>query len=136
MTHKVGLVVARYHEKITSRMREEAEKAAEENGAQIQQVLTVPGSYDTPLAAQKLAEKDEIDAVTVIGAIVKGDTDHDQVIGHSTAKSLQEVSMDTDTPVTMAITGPGMTAEEAYNRISYAYDAVESALEIVGEFEA
>lgn len=130
---KIGLVVAEYHREITSKMREKAEKAAEEKGAEVEKVLKVPGSYDTPLAAQRLAEKESIDAVTVMGAIVKGETDHDQIIGHATAKTLQEVSLETDTPVTMAITGPGMTAEEAYERIDYAYDAVESALEMVDE---
>lgn len=133
MTRKVGLVVAKYHTEITSRMREEAEEAAEDSNAEVE-VREVPGSYDTPLAAQKLAEKEKVDAVTVMGAIVEGDTDHDKIIGHATAKTLQEVSLETDTPVTMAITGPGMTAEEAYDRISYAYDAVESALEMVEEF--
>jgi 6,7-dimethyl-8-ribityllumazine synthase len=133
MTQKIGLVVANYHREITSEMRKKAEEAAEDNGAEVKEVLDVPGSFDTPLAARKLAEKEDIDGVTVMGAIVKGDTDHDQIIGHSTAKTLQEVSLDTDTPVTMAITGPGMTAEEAYERTSYAYDAVESALEMVEE---
>lgn len=130
---KIGLVVAKYHREITSEMREKAEKAAEENGAEVEEVLEVPGSYDTPLAAQRLAEKESIDAVTVMGAIVEGDTDHDQIIGHATAKTVQEISLEADTPITMAITGPGMTAEEAYERIDYAYDAVESALEMVDE---
>lgn len=135
MTVKVGLVVAKYHREITSKMREKAEEAVEDNEAEVEKTLKVPGSYDTPLAVQKLAEKEEIDCVTVMGAIVEGDTDHDKIIGHSTAKTLQEVSLETSTPVTMAITGPGMTAEEAYERIDYAYGAVESALEIVGELE-
>jgi len=131
---KVGLVVAEYNGEITSRMREEAEYAAQQKDAETE-VVKVPGSYDTPLAAKRLAGKDEIDCVTVIGAIITGDTDHDKIIGHSTAKTLQEVSLETDTPVTMAITGPGMTAEEAFERTHYAYNAVESALEMTQELE-
>lgn len=129
MGKKVGLVVAEYNREITSSMREEAEDAAQENDADVEAV-NVPGSYDTPLAAQKLADRDDIDCVTVIGAIIEGDTDHDKIIGNSTAKTLQEVSLESGKPVTMAITGPGMTAEEAYERTHYAYDAVESALEM------
>lgn len=134
MTLKLGLVVAKYHREITRKMREKAKEAAEENEAEVE-TLKVPGSYDTPLAAQRLAEKEEIDAVTVMGAIVTGDTDHDQIIGHSTAKTLQEISLKTDTPVTMAITGPGMSAEEAAKRIDYAYGAVQSALDMVEELD-
>lgn len=135
MTHKVGLVVAKYHREITSKMKEKAIEAVNQRDAEVKEILEVPGSYDTPLAAKKLAKKDEIDCVTVMGAIVTGDTDHDEIIGHSTAKTLQEVSVREDTPVTMAITGPGMTAEEAYERIDYASGAVESALDMVEEFE-
>ena len=125
-------MVAEYNGEITSSMREEAEDAAQENDADVE-VVHVPGSYDTPLAAQKLADRDDIDCVTVIGAIIEGDTDHDKIIGNSTAKTLQEVSLESGKPVTMAITGPGMTAEEAYERTHYAYDAVESALEMTEE---
>ena len=132
MGKKVGLVVAEYNGEITSSMREEAEDAAQENDADVE-VVHVPGSYDTPLAAQKLADRDDIDCVTVMGAIIEGDTDHDRIIGNSTAKTLQEVSLESGKPVTMAITGPGMTAEEAYERTHYAYDAVESALEMTEE---
>lgn len=135
MTIKVGLVVAKYHREITSKMKEKAVEAVEENNAQVEEVLKVPGSFDTPLAAQKLAEKEKVDCVTVMGAIIEGDTDHDKIIGHSTAKTLQEISLETEKPVTMAITGPGMTAEEAYDRIDYAYGAVESALEMVEELQ-
>jgi len=132
MGKKVGLVVAEYNREITSSMREEAEDAAQENDADVE-VIRVPGSYDTPLAAKKLADKDDINCVTVMGAIIEGDTDHDKIIGNSTAKTLQEVSLKSGKPVTMAITGPGMTAEEAYERTHYAYDAVESALEMTEE---
>lgn len=131
MIDTIGLVVAKYNREITSKMRVKAIEAAEENDAEVEKIVEVPGSYDIPLAAKKLAEKEKIDCVTVMGAIIEGDTDHDEIIGNSTAKTLQEVSLKTDTPVTMAITGPGMTAEEAYERIDYAYDAVESALDMI-----
>lgn len=135
MSYNIGLVVSKYHREITSKMREKAVETVENRDAKAKEILEVPGSYDTPLAAKKLAEKEEIDCVAVIGAIVTGDTDHDEIIGHSTAKTLQEISVESDTPVTMAITGPGMSAEEAYERIDYASGAVESALDMVEEFE-
>lgn len=129
---KIGLVVAEYNEEITEKMRKEAEQEARENDVETE-ILKAPGSYDTPLAAKRLSERDDIDCVTVIGAIIEGETDHDKIIGHSTAKTLQEISLNSDKPVTMAITGPGMTAEQAYERTNYAADAVKSALEMVDE---
>lgn len=130
MSLKVGLVIAKYHREITSKMEKRAVEAAENHDAEVKEKMEVPGSFDIPLAAKRMASDDDIDAVTVIGAIVEGDTDHDKIIGHSTAKTLQEISLDTDKPVTMAITGPGMTAEEASQRIDYAYSAVEGAIDM------
>lgn len=127
---KIGIVRAKYNEAITQKMLESAREKAEALDAELE-VVEVPGAYDTPLAADRLARKDEIDAVTVIGAIIEGDTDHDEIIGHTAASKLSEISLDRDTPVTMGVTGPGMTASEAKDRIEYAGQAVESAVEIV-----
>lgn len=126
----IGLVVAEYNSGITEKMKDEAVKAANENNAEIIEIKKVPGAYDTPLAAMRLASREDVDCVSVIGAIIKGDTSHDEVIGHSTAKTLQEISLETDTPVTLGITGPGMTASEASERIEYGYQAAVSALEL------
>ncbi|MFB6203978.1 MAG: 6,7-dimethyl-8-ribityllumazine synthase [Candidatus Nanohaloarchaea archaeon] len=126
---RIGLVIAKYNRGITEQMEEEAEEAAEEKGVEIEKKY-VPGTYDTPLAADRLARRDEIDAVAVLGAIIEGDTDHDKIIGHATAKKLQDIAVDRDKPVTMGITGPGMTAEEAKDRVHYAANAVDAAVEI------
>ncbi|MFB6300099.1 MAG: 6,7-dimethyl-8-ribityllumazine synthase [Halobacteriales archaeon] len=132
----IGLVVARYHQAITERMEEMARTAAEERGATVAETIHVPGAYDTPLAADRLARRDDIDAVAAMGAIITGDTDHDQVIATAAAQGLTDVSLDRDTPVTFGIAGPGMTAEEAYDRIDYGASAVESAIDMTEERSA
>jgi len=127
---KIGIVKAQYNKGITDKMLESAEKRAEELGAETK-VVEVPGVYDTPLAADRLARKEEISAVTVLGAIIEGDTDHDKIIGETASQKLSEISLERDKPVTMGITGPGMTADEARERIDYASQAVESAANIL-----
>lgn len=124
---KLGIVKADYNQAITDRMLEIAKEKAEELEVQVEKIIEVPGAYDTPLAADRIARKDEIDAVVVIGAIIEGDTDHDKIIGHAAAEKLSDVSLERDTPVLMSIAGPGMTAEEAKDRTHYAAGAVESA---------
>lgn len=128
----LGLVVADFHRPITEQMEAAAAAAADDAGATIVDTLHVPGSYDTPLAADRLARRDEVEAVAVLGAIVTGDTDHDQIIGNAMAKGLTDVSLDRDTPVTMGVTGPGMSIEEARERVDYGARAVESAVDMVG----
>jgi 6,7-dimethyl-8-ribityllumazine synthase len=129
----LGLVVAQFNKErpITHEMEARAREAADERGADIVATLEVPGSYDTPLAADRLARREDVDAVAVIGAIVTGDTDHDQVIADAAAQGLTEVSLDRDTPVALGITGPGMSQDEAAARIDYGATAVNSALDMV-----
>ena len=136
MVH-LGLVVSQFnkHDPITEEMELHAREAAAASDAIIVETLSVPGSYDTPLAADRLARREDIDAVAVLGAIVSGDTDHDQVIGHAVADGLTRVSLDRDTPVTMGVIGPGMSADEARARVEYGATAVESAIEMVTELE-
>jgi 6,7-dimethyl-8-ribityllumazine synthase len=134
---QLGLVIAQFNkaEPVTHRMATQARDAAAAADADIVAELAVPGSYDTPLAADRLARRDDIDAVAVIGAIVTGDTDHDQVIADAAAQGLTDVSLDRDTPVTMGITGPGMSQEQAVAREEYGATAVESAIEMVAELD-
>jgi len=129
----LGLVVAQFNKErpITHEMEARAREAAEQRGADIVETLEVPGSYDTPLAADRLARRDDVDAVAVIGAIVTGDTDHDQVIADAAAQGLTDVSLDRDTPVALGITGPGMSQDEAAARIDYGATAVNSALDMI-----
>ena len=134
---RLGLVVAQFNKErpITHEMADRAREAAADHDAEIVETLEVPGSYDTPLAADRLARRDDIDAVAVIGTIVTGDTDHDQVIADAAAQGLTDVSLDRDTPVAFGITGPGMSQDEAVARINYGATAIESAIELASELD-
>ena len=127
----LGLVVAEFNASVTERMAEAAADAAADRGVEIGETVRVPGVYDSPLAADRLARREEIDAVAVVGAVVTGDTDHDQVISDATAESLQSVGLDRDTPVTFGITGPGQSAAEARERVEKGAAAVDAAVDMV-----
>ncbi len=132
---QLGLVVAQFNKEspVTHEMAERAREAAEAHGVTIVEEVAVPGSYDTPLAADRLARRDDIDAVAVLGAIITGDTDHDQVIADAAAQGLTDVSLNRDTPVTFGIIGPGMSHDEARARIDYGATVIESAVDLVEE---
>jgi len=127
----IGLVVARFNRPVTERMEEAALSAADEHDAEVVETVHVPGAYDAPLAADRLARRDDVDAVVAVGAIVAGDTDHDRVIASAAAQGLTDVSLDRDTPVTLGITGPGMSAAEADERVENAARAVDGAVNMV-----
>ncbi len=129
----LGLVTAQYNASVTDQMAETARAAAAEQGAEVVESVSVPGVYDTPLAADRLARRSDVDAVAVVGAVVTGDTDHDQVIGHAVAEQLAAVSLDRDTPVTFGVSGPGQSGAEARERVGKGAEAVDAAVDVVEE---
>jgi 6,7-dimethyl-8-ribityllumazine synthase len=132
----LGLVVSRFNREVTEQMEEHAHEAADDRGAEVVETLRVPGAYDAPLAADRLARRDGIDAVAVVGTVVTGDTDHDQVIADAAAQGLTDVSLDRDTPVTFGVSGPGMSGAEARERVDKGAEAVEAATDLAQELQA
>ena len=131
----LGLVVARFNDSVTEPMAEAAREAAADRDAVIVDEVSVPGAYDSPLAADRLARRDDVGAVAVVGAIVTGDTDHDHVIASATAEQLTRVSLDRDTPVTFGVSGPGMSGAEARERIDKGAEAADAAIDLAEELE-
>ncbi|WP_338728200.1 6,7-dimethyl-8-ribityllumazine synthase [Haladaptatus sp. DJG-WS-42] len=131
----LGLVVAQFNRALTEQMEELAREAAADRGAEIADTLAVPGAYDTPLAADRLARRDDIDAVAVLGCIITGETSHDEVIGNAAARKLTDVSIARDTPVTLGIAGPGMSADQARARTDMGAHAVTGAVDLVEELQ-
>ena len=133
----LGLVVAQFNKErpVTHEMAERGREAAADAGAEIVETIEVPGAYDTPLAADRLARRDDVDAVAVLGAIITGDTDHDRVIANAAARGLTDVSLERDTPVAFGVTGPGMSVAEADERVEYGATAVESAISLAEELQ-
>ncbi|MGQ4555588.1 6,7-dimethyl-8-ribityllumazine synthase [Halobellus sp. GM3] len=127
----LGLVVAEFNASVTEEMAAAAREAASGRNIEIAAELSVPGVYDSPLAADRLARREDVEAVAVVGAIVTGDTDHDRVIADATAKSLTEVSLDRDVPVTFGVSGPGQSGAEARERIEKGAEAVNAAVDMV-----
>ena len=83
-----------------------------------------------PLAVKKLLKKKDVDGVVTLGAVIEGETDHDDiVIGQSTRK-LTDLSVEFDKPVGLGITGPGMSRLQAEERVERAKAAVESVVKM------
>lgn len=77
----------------------------------------VPGCYDMPLVINELLKRRAVDAVITLGAIIKGETKHDEVIANSVAKSFIDLSLKYRKPVILGIGGPDMTLEQARDRV-------------------
>ena len=78
--YKLGMVAAEFNFEVTSLMIERAKAEAEFLEVDIAKTIMVPGVFEVPLAAKKLVSDPDIDAVITLGAVIEGETDHDQVV--------------------------------------------------------
>jgi 6,7-dimethyl-8-ribityllumazine synthase len=127
---KIGIVVSEFHFDITSMMLERAKQHAEFLGAEVGDVVQVPGVFDMPLAVQKLLKKDGIDGVVTLGAVIEGETEHDDIVMGQTSRKITDLAVEFGKPVGLGITGPGMSRLQAEKRIERAKAAVESVVKL------
>ena len=129
-------MVSEFNYKVTSKMLEVALEKAKLLKLNVKYTCKVPGVFDMPLVVETLLEKKNVDAVITIGAVIKGQTKHDEVIVNVTASRLSKLSLKHKKPVLLGITGPGMSERQANARIRpVAERAVEAALKISKELE-
>jgi len=89
------------------------------------------------VAVKELLKRDEIDAVVTLGAVIKGETKHDEIVATQTARKLLDLAVEYGKPVTLGIIGHGVTREQATERIEeYSTRAVESAVKLVRRLRA
>jgi 6,7-dimethyl-8-ribityllumazine synthase len=128
---KIALVVSDFNFDVTSLMAERARRHAEFLGAEAIRVVHVPGVFDMPLAVKRLLKRKDIDGVVMIGAVIKGDTNHDELIAAATAAAAVDLALEFDKPVGLGVTGPGMDRLQALDRIDNAKNAVESVVRLI-----
>jgi 6,7-dimethyl-8-ribityllumazine synthase len=126
----IGIVVSEFHYDITMMMLERAKEHAEFLGADVKDVVHVPGVFDMPLAVQKLLKTDGIDGVVTLGAVIEGETEHDDVVMGQTSRKITDLAVEFGKPVGLGITGPGMSRLQAEKRIERAKSAVESVVKL------
>ena len=98
----IGIAAALWNQSITDRLVEGATKRLEALAAARVTVLRVPGALELPLAAQQLVRRG-CDAVVAIGTVVKGETDHYEIVVRESARGISRVALETGVPVTNAI---------------------------------
>jgi 6,7-dimethyl-8-ribityllumazine synthase len=135
MTIKLGFVVSEFNRDLTYMMEIEGKEHAEFLGAEVTDTIYVPGAYDMPLAIKKMLDNGNVDAVVTIGCVIEGSTQHDEIVVSHASRKIIDLSLEYGKPVTLGISGPGMTRLEAHERIDYARRAVESAVKLVQRLE-
>jgi len=134
---KIGIVISRYNQFITDRLLEGALDALHKLGAEEDDisVYKVPGSFEVPLMAGKLAKAKKVDGIICLGALIRGDTPHFDFLSAEVTKGLAQISMDEGMPLSFGI----LTVETIEQGIERAgtkagnkgYDAAFSVVETI-----
>ena len=116
-TKRFGIVVGRFNEFITRKLLEGCLRELSNLGVKQSQltVVWVPGAYEIPLVALKLAQKKEIAGVICLGAIIRGETIHFDLVAKGAANGTQQVILKTEKPVIFGVLATE-TVEQAYKR--------------------
>lgn len=113
---RIAIVVAEFNRSITFQMLKRAKNEARKLKAEIKYVCYVPGSFDMPLLINELLKKEDVDALVTLGAVIKGETHHDSIVAENVARLIADLSLRHRKPVSLGITGPGMTVKQAKER--------------------
>ncbi|HEY4704728.1 MAG TPA: 6,7-dimethyl-8-ribityllumazine synthase [Thermoplasmata archaeon] len=125
---RLAVVAAAFNADVTDKMVARALARAKELGAEVVEVVRVPGTFEIPLALKRLLARRDVDGAVAIGAVIKGQTKHDELIAHAVAGRLLDLELETGKPIGLGITGPGMSAKVAARRIRNAARAVDAAV--------
>lgn len=102
---KYAIVVARFNHFITDRLVEGCLDALKRHEVKVEEIsiVRVPGAFEIPLVAKKLAKNDDIDAVICLGAVIRGDTPHFDYVCAEVSKGVAQVGLESEKPVIFGV---------------------------------
>ena len=133
--YKIGLVAAEFNYEVTMLMIERAKAEALILGVKITKEIKVPGVFEIPLAVKRMLQNDDVDAVITIGAVISGETKHDEVVVAQASRKVMDLGLEFNKPVGFGITGPGMTELQAMDRIEKGRDVVDAVVKMLQRLE-
>ncbi|UCF83555.1 MAG: 6,7-dimethyl-8-ribityllumazine synthase [Desulfobacteraceae bacterium] len=138
---RFGIIVSRFNDFICSRLVEGAMDALLRHGATEEQisVIKVPGAFEIPLTAKKLAESGRYDAVICLGAVIRGSTPHFDYVAAEVSKGIANVALESKVPVAFGVLTTD-NLEQAIERAgsksgNKGYEGAVAAIEMVNLFK-
>lgn len=133
---KIGIVVGRFNEFITSKLLSGAQDALKRHGVSETDVdvAWVPGAFEVPLIAKKMAESERYDAVIALGTVIRGSTPHFDYVSNEVSKGIAKIGLDTGVPTIFGVLTTD-TIEQAIERAgtkagNKGWEAAVSAIEM------
>ena len=135
---RVGVVVSRFNPAIGDGLLAGALRALAEAGVADADILvvTVPGALETPLALQRLAQAGEFDALVALGAVIRGETYHFEIVSNESAAGVSGVMLDFGLPIGNGILTCDTDAQALARMDAKGYEAALAALELANLSDA
>ena len=134
---RIGIVVSRFNEDVTKRLLDGALDACEKMGVRTKSitVVSVPGAFEIPGAAKRLAEAKKVDAIVCLGAVIRGETEHWTFVAEAAQQGILKVGLEFGIPVTFGVLTT-YNVEQALERAggewgNKGYDVACDAIEMV-----
>jgi 6,7-dimethyl-8-ribityllumazine synthase len=127
---RVGIVRSRFNEEIGAKLLDACRKRLAELKVAEVTVISVPGSLEAPLALQKLANTERYDALVALGAVIRGETYHFEVVANESASGLMQVQLDSGIPVANGILTADTEDQAAKRASRKGRDCAEAAVEM------
>ena len=127
---RVGIVRSRFNEEIGAKLLDACRKRLAELKVAEVTVISVPGSLEAPLALQKLANTEKYDALVALGAVIRGETYHFEVVANESASGLMQVQLDSGIPVANGILTADTEDQAAKRASRKGRDCAEAAVEM------
>jgi 6,7-dimethyl-8-ribityllumazine synthase len=133
----IGVVMSRFNEPVVDALLDRCTRELVGLGVRSQDitVVSVPGALEIPLALLKLAETDRFDALVALGAVIRGETYHFEIVSDQSAAGIQRVQLDTGVPVANAVLTTN-TDEQAEARLDKGAEAARVAIEMANLLRA
>ena len=127
---RVGIVRSRFNEEIGAKLLDACRKRLAELKVAEVTVISVPGSLEAPLALQKLANTEKYDALVALGAVIRGETYHFEIVASESASGLMQVQLDSGIPVANGILTADTEDQAAKRASRKGRDCAEAAVEM------
>ena len=129
---RVGIVQSRFNENIVARMTDACRAELVKLGVADAQIVvaTVPGALEIPLALQTMAQSGRFDTLVAIGAVIRGETYHFEVVSNESSRGVLDVSLQTGVPVANAILTTNDDAQAEARVMEKSIDAARVAVEM------
>ena len=139
---RIAIAVARFNQLITQRLLEGAQEALSSHGVRDDDIVVawVPGSFELPLTAKALAETQKYDSIICLGAVIRGETTHYDIVAGQASTGIGKTSLDTNVPIIFGV----LTTEDMDQAINRAggksgnlgYNAAMAAIEMARLIQA